>query len=993
MSSAHSDHSSRKRRSPRLPKAVEVKLAGRGESGEVIVESTETIDISKHGACVITRNRFPLGSPIAVRRPNAAPMRARVVSAKPGEEAGTTYLGVEFVGDDGNWDLEFPKDWNDYFRRDAAAEDPEARGKLRLEEGALESVLRKAEKLRNQAESMLAEYAAQVDGARRQNTSVLASQVEEFRAWKSILQGETSSQASAAKEAIAADLERARQRLEQETAELTAHVAELTAQCKDGLKSSEALYQQVRVTEAQKNVKQVAFIASQLEAQRKTMAAIEAQSNNWKAQTTANLDALQREIQALLQKAAGEIQTASAASIKDFRQKLPGLSQEMEKYFANFLSEQKLAATAWLEQAAKNMRAGTTTLEKETHAALERSGEKSLEEFAGRLAARLEDFRKAGDALAEPLDARAERMRGLLAEMASETDQALERVRQNLASIVEKSGQQLAEQATQKITQLTDAETACRKRIDAASEGMLNAAHAATSRVDQASLDLQALGSTLHQQAAANRKELEAQFAGLLSMYDNRKTALDKLLETLETGRTTLRDGLDMLRVNAEEHQARLQRFTADQEASLKARTSEMEQRLAASLTRMEAELRERASATLDSSHQAFGERIQHGSEETQLRFSESLEARMKSAAERIPGMLQQLDQCLAQHSAALASDLAMHQEATARSRESFEEHSRSTTALISENRAAGEEAIRLALTVALTKVEDRQASACNTVGDLLKNVESQQAAAMRQYGDHEKQVQKWRSDLSTEFSKLSARLDEKRTVLESFYTFAEQTKSAWVKNMGAIDRRIEDARTAIAGVEKQTTANMEKHSLALGEQLEGRLKQSLESAQHELNAEAEASEGVFQARLNDFSQQTLKVAERQVEKTANGNALALDRTMQKERREHERQVSEMGRRFDDSLREQVDIFRDQAGQAVAEMREQMQQVCREMLDQVKEAREELARELPGRLSAAEETFRHNLDRIQERTIDSATEEMRSRASQWKARSEMEMTK
>jgi gas vesicle protein len=88
-----------------------------------------------------------------------------------------------------------------------------------------------------------------------------------------------------------------------------------------------------------------------------------------------------------------------------------------------------------------------------------------------------------------------------------------------------------------------------------------------------------------------------------------------------------------------------------------------------------------------------------------------------------------------------------------------------------------------------------------------------------------------------------------------------------------------------------------------------------------------------------------------------------------------------------------VDIFRDQAGQAVAEMREQMQQVCREMLDQVKEAREELARELPGRLSAAEETFRHNLDRIQERTIDSATEEMRSRASQWKARSEMEMTK
>ena len=77
--------------------------------------------------------------------------------------------------------------------------------------------------------------------------------------------------------------------------------------------------------------------------------------------------------------------------------------------------------------------------------------------------------------------------------------------------------------------------------------------------------------------------------------------------------------------------------------------------------------------------------------------------------------------------------------------------------------------------------------------------------------------------------------------------------------------------------------------------------------------------------------------------------------------------------------------------QAVSEMREQVQQVCRTMLDQVKESREELARELPGKLMVAEETFRRNLERIQERTLDAASEEMRSRAAQWKARGEMEM--
>ena len=153
-----------------------------------------------------------------------------------------------------------------------------------------------------------------------------------------------------------------------------------------------------------------------------------------------------------------------------------------------------------------------------------------------------------------------------------------------------------------------------------------------------------------------------------------------------------------------------------------------------------------------------------------------------------------------------------------------------------------------------------------------------------------------------------------------------------------------------------------------------------------------EAAESVFQARINDFAAQSLKSTERQLEQGANSAALGLDRTMQKERREHERQVEEMGRRFDEQLREQLDTHRESAGRAAAELRTQMQQICHAMLDQVKQAREELARDTPGLLTAAEESFRRNLERVQERTLAATSEELRLRASQWKARAEMEMS-
>jgi len=184
----------------------------------------------------------------------------------------------------------------------------------------------------------------------------------------------------------------------------------------------------------------------------------------------------------------------------------------------------------------------------------------------------------------------------------------------------------------------------------------------------------------------------------------------------------------------------------------------------------------------------------------------------------------------------------------------------------------------------------------------------------------------------------------------------------------------------------------MTKHSESLGEHLQARLRQSLDTAQTELKRGDGGGRGCFQARINDFAQQSLKSTERQLEQSANASSMGLDRTMQKERREHERQLEDFGHRFDEQLREQLDHYREDAGRVAAELRTEMQQICHALLDQVKQAREELARETPGLLTTAEESFRRNLERIQERTLAATSEELRLRASQWKARAEMEMS-
>ena len=108
---------------------------------------------------------------------------------------------------------------------------------------------------------------------------------------------------------------------------------------------------------------------------------------------------------------------------------------------------------------------------------------------------------------------------------------------------------------------------------------------------------------------------------------------------------------------------------------------------------------------------------------------------------------------------------------------------------------------------------------------------------------------------------------------------------------------------------------------------------------------------------------------ERLIERSGNNAALALDRTMQKERREHERKVQELDNQSEEHLRDEHQKFRLQTADSAASFQAQLNETAKALLEQVREAREALLREIPGRLAAAEAEFRKNLEKIQEQHL------------------------
>ncbi len=86
-----------RRRSPRLARVVAVEISGRGADGKVLVESTSTCNISRHGASLTARTPFPRSASLAIHRSGGKTALARVVSVKPGPQPSLQQLGVGFV--------------------------------------------------------------------------------------------------------------------------------------------------------------------------------------------------------------------------------------------------------------------------------------------------------------------------------------------------------------------------------------------------------------------------------------------------------------------------------------------------------------------------------------------------------------------------------------------------------------------------------------------------------------------------------------------------------------------------------------------------------------------------------------------------------------------------------------------------------------------------------------------------------------------------------
>src|SRR5512140_1811417 len=94
----------RRRRSPRLNETIAVKIAGKAADGAVFSDKAVTLEISRFGARLRTGTDFPVGAPIALRRPGAPAMRARIVWCHADTAPGEFQVGIEFVGGQDYWD-------------------------------------------------------------------------------------------------------------------------------------------------------------------------------------------------------------------------------------------------------------------------------------------------------------------------------------------------------------------------------------------------------------------------------------------------------------------------------------------------------------------------------------------------------------------------------------------------------------------------------------------------------------------------------------------------------------------------------------------------------------------------------------------------------------------------------------------------------------------------------------------------------------------------
>ena len=102
------------RRTSRLALAISVEITGKDGDGAEFSEKATTQLVSKHGALVLLKHRLAEDSPVELYVPNLQRQQGCRVAWVGGqaEESGKYETGLEFVGAENFWEIQFPSgDW------------------------------------------------------------------------------------------------------------------------------------------------------------------------------------------------------------------------------------------------------------------------------------------------------------------------------------------------------------------------------------------------------------------------------------------------------------------------------------------------------------------------------------------------------------------------------------------------------------------------------------------------------------------------------------------------------------------------------------------------------------------------------------------------------------------------------------------------------------------------------------------------------------------
>lgn len=99
------------RRSSRALVRLPLIVAAKDDSGNVSFHSAETEIVSQYGALIRSESALSVGDILEItwRNKNRS-AQARVVSVTTGKREGEFEVGIEFVGEEGFWDMKFVSD-------------------------------------------------------------------------------------------------------------------------------------------------------------------------------------------------------------------------------------------------------------------------------------------------------------------------------------------------------------------------------------------------------------------------------------------------------------------------------------------------------------------------------------------------------------------------------------------------------------------------------------------------------------------------------------------------------------------------------------------------------------------------------------------------------------------------------------------------------------------------------------------------------------------